>query len=206
MPTNSTEYAASVVLMLLSGVAWAYIIGEICSIATNGNPVSVAYYASTDNMNRFMEEKRIPKELRQRVRMFLMQSKVTLRQRNQNEIMAQLSPNLAGEMICRGQRWVKDRMVFWCRHASGEFLARLIVGMGCNTYPPKDIIPPKDRMYVLQKGTCFTESLIQISSKNTVWNQDFVLHNPLLRKGITARTITYVQVDFMDRVSSNKAS
>lgn len=201
MPTNTAEYAACALLMLLAGIAWAYIIGQICGIAANGNPVTAAFNKSNDSMNKFMASQKLPPEFRCRVRTYLLHSKDTMQEISNQDIICKLSPSLAGEMVSMGHRWVREGMVKWATPgvASYFFMARLIKGLGCSTHPPREVIPGKNRMLILRKGTCFTETLVMVSSKCTVWNSDFFLSNKLLRKNTPGRTITYVQVDFLER-------
>ena len=41
--------------------------------------------------------------------------------------------------------------------------------------------------------------LIMATSANTVWNEDIVIRTRDLRFRLTARTVTFVEVDFIDR-------
>lgn len=93
-------------------------------------------------------------------------------------------------------------MVFWTRRAPPEFLARLIVSMGCSTHAPGETIPSNrgntSTMYVLQKGTAWVgKRMVQFSSRKTVWNDDFFLANSDLKKSINAKAITYAQVHYL---------
>jgi hypothetical protein len=63
-PQNTNEYAACILFMLFSGVAWAQIIGQICGIAAQGDPVEQAYYQNSDDINRLMDELKLIPRLR----------------------------------------------------------------------------------------------------------------------------------------------
>jgi hypothetical protein len=52
VPQNINEYAVCVVFMLVSGMAWAYIIGGICGIISTGDEVEKNFNLLNDNMNR----------------------------------------------------------------------------------------------------------------------------------------------------------
>jgi hypothetical protein len=61
-------------------------------------------------------------------------------------------------------------------------------------------------MYVLRKGTLTVNhsekaihKLVMASSQNVVWNADMILNLPALRLHFTARTVTFVELEFLDR-------
>ena len=62
-PQNSTERALCSLWMMLSGVMWTYVIGQVSSIATTLNPNRVAYENTMDALNYFMRERGLPKEM-----------------------------------------------------------------------------------------------------------------------------------------------
>jgi hypothetical protein len=113
-----------------------------------------------------------------------------------------LNLKLSAEMY-KEKRWIKKKMVPWAPSFDAEngpeFTAKLIGSMKCEAFPPQDTVPANDRMFVLTAGTCFTDSLITMSSRCTVWNYDFFLHNPMLKKNLDGRTITYVQLESLER-------
>jgi hypothetical protein len=69
VPANIVENLVILFLVLISGVLWANIIGQICGIAAAGDPVLNEFHAVNDDLNRFMETTAIPIESRMHVRM-----------------------------------------------------------------------------------------------------------------------------------------
>jgi potassium voltage-gated channel Eag-related subfamily H protein 7 len=63
-PTNIVENLVILFLVLISGVLWANIIGQICGIAAAGDPVLNEFHAVNDDLNRFMDSTSIPIESR----------------------------------------------------------------------------------------------------------------------------------------------
>jgi hypothetical protein len=199
-PTNLYENIGVSCLTLLSGIAWANIIGQICGLAASGDPVQQEFYQTNDDINMLMADTHIPSKIRQEVRMYLVHSKTAMRERNRKIILQNLSPELSGQMATMGQRWIKESMVFWVKDCSTAFLALLITRMDCQAYAPKEVIAANDSMYILKRGTCMTNRLMMKSSKNTVWNMDFVLTSPAMqnvRSMVSGRTLSFCEVDVL---------
>lgn len=95
-PTNISEYNVCIVLMLIAGVTWAYIIGEICRVATNGNPVTRRANEAEDAINHLMASESLPDEFRQKVRTYLVHSTHAMHDTRRKGIVKSLSPTLAG--------------------------------------------------------------------------------------------------------------
>ena len=81
-----------------------------------------------------------------------MHSKSAMRERNRKEVLQNLSPDIAGQMALNGQRWIKEKMVFWVGTCTSGFLAMLVTGMGCQTYGPKENIGAGECMFILKVG------------------------------------------------------
>jgi hypothetical protein len=212
----------SVIFMLFSGVAWAQIIGEICGIAAQGDPVELEYYQKSDDMNRLMGQMKLePQSLRVAVRELILRSKNSMSEQARRNVLKSLSGNLAGEVACEGPRFIKGRM-FSMIHApcsaSATALAAIVTGLKSLTVPPVEaLVASKNRLYILRSGTvCLnaasgdggrrimlphwpTLTIVMKSSKNTTWNNDLLIRNPVLRENVTARTLVYVDADYIDK-------
>ena len=108
-PVRYEEYLAGAVCQIIGGVVWAYIIGSVCSILSNGDPVEEKFEASTDLLNNVMKEARVPPRLRQVFREYLREAK----QHNANSqfrVLAQgFSPQLRGYLLIHmSERWIFD--------------------------------------------------------------------------------------------------
>jgi len=216
IPTNTIEYGVSCVFQLIAGISWAHIIGQICAIAATGDPVEQRYHQMADDMNRFMKNLDLPPTLRQNVRMFLRHTKSAMRERARKKTLSFLSPSLAGQVAGLGASFVRSTQVWWLKGVSTGLKASLISNMSTSSNPPREMIPARDRMYVLKKGTLCVNSpiaqhhgdintkrrihrLILATSGNTVWNDDIVIGVQNLRYRLAARTVTYVEVDYIDQ-------
>ena len=69
-PLNTTERVLCSIYMLLSGMMWTYVIGTVAAIATTLNPNQILYEQTMDQLNYFMRERALPKQLRQDLRKY----------------------------------------------------------------------------------------------------------------------------------------
>jgi len=221
VPQNSAEYAVCVIFMLFAGVSWAQIIGDICSIAAQGDPVDTEYYQKSDDMNRLMSQMKLePQSLRIAVRELILRSKNSMAEQSRREVLKSLTGSLAGEVSAEGPRFLRELM-FQTLHVpcrlSNACIAAILTSMRSVTVPPIESLPGKDRMYVLRKGTvCLNAErgdghrrlllphwavlkIIMKSSQNTTWNADMFAVNPALRSYTTARTLSYVDADYIEK-------
>jgi hypothetical protein len=77
--TNHFERSCTVVLMLVSAIGWAWIIGNIVSIASMSAPVEVLYHEKVDLITSYMEKMNIAQSHRIKVRRFLSFSKFAMK-------------------------------------------------------------------------------------------------------------------------------
>jgi hypothetical protein len=77
--TNHFERSCTVVLMLVSAIGWAWIIGNIVSIASMSAPVEVLYHEKVDLITAYMEKMNIAQSHRIKVRRFLSFSKFAMK-------------------------------------------------------------------------------------------------------------------------------
>jgi len=171
VPSNPIEYAWCSMFMLLAGVSWAMIIGEICGIAAAGDPVDREFHQVNDDMNRVMDTMNLPMAHRQRVRMFMKHSKTAMADRTTKTVLSNLPPSLASFMA--GQKtFIREDMVMWMRSSSSGLKASIMCAMETFSYPPEELILPgsgdNPTMFVLKSGTiCVaTEKRIQCADVN----------------------------------------
>lgn len=69
--SNAREQLVAVVLMLIGGITWGFVIATLLSIANNADPSAYEYRSALDELNRFMRLHMIPDELRRRLREYL---------------------------------------------------------------------------------------------------------------------------------------
>ena len=75
---NQTEYLFAAVVITFAAIFWAYKIGTFSSVASNADPATIAFRQTLDAVNEMLEARRIPDEMRVRVRMYFHQARAKL--------------------------------------------------------------------------------------------------------------------------------
>jgi hypothetical protein len=141
-------------------------------------------------------------------------------EQSRREVLKSLTGSLAGEVSAEGPRFLRELM-FQTLHVpcrlSNACIAAILTNMKSVTVPPIEGLPGKYRMYVLRKGTvCLNAErgdghlrlmlphwavlkIVMKSSQNTTWNADMFAVNPALRSYTTARTLSYVDADYIEK-------
>ena len=93
-PKNTDEMLLCTIYLMLGAIVWAYIIGNAVTIISTGDPEMIEHYQTMDSLNRYVEEKSLPKPLQQRLRRFFNQRKELSRQNQHQHLLEKLSPQL----------------------------------------------------------------------------------------------------------------
>jgi hypothetical protein len=106
--TNQTEYLAAALLMAASAIFWAYTIGNFCSIVSTSDKYGIKFRQTMDELNVMLSDRRIPHDLRVRVRLYFHEAKVIERQKGYRDLENTLSLVLRGEVASAAQRpWMR---------------------------------------------------------------------------------------------------
>jgi hypothetical protein len=84
--------------MIAGALMWAYIIGGVCAIVQSFNQSDIVFKETMDKLNQFLLEKRMPTDMRARIREYFVQRRVMLRDIEYAELMTSMSPTLRGEV------------------------------------------------------------------------------------------------------------
>merc|ERR1719359_141064 len=96
-PTRKEEYILCILCQLLGGLTWAYVIGSICGIIANSNPMRVAFEQSMDALNAMLTEQHVDNVLRWQLREYLREQRYHQFLLSSRSISNQFSPELKGQ-------------------------------------------------------------------------------------------------------------
>eukprot|EP00959_Pyramimonas_sp_CCMP1952_P393348 8241490-Pyramimonas_sp.AAC.1 len=88
--TSVLERGVCVLFLLVSGVCWAYIIGQVTCIVANMGQMQQQYYDMLDQVNSMMHERGIPTGMRWKLRRFFLSTKSVQRYTQQWELVSEL--------------------------------------------------------------------------------------------------------------------
>ncbi len=97
-PANSSERLIALLCMFFCGCLYAYVIGAICGVVSEMDPATREYQTNVDLLNDYMNEIKVPKAMRQRLREYFTHCKVIFRTKYYHDVLDNMSPALQGEV------------------------------------------------------------------------------------------------------------
>lgn len=148
------------VLMIIGGGMYAYIVGAVCGIVASMDMLKIEFRQAVDELNMFMKEKKIPKELRVKLRQFFHYTEGQRRLRHYHTLLEDMSPALRGDVSrIINKDWVHK--VPFIEVAPIEereaFITAIAIELQLRAYPPLErIMSPGvtvNEMYIINRGT-----------------------------------------------------
>jgi hypothetical protein len=84
--------------MIIGGGMYAYIVGAVCGIVASMDMLKIEFRQAVDELNMFMKEKKIPLDLRVKLRQFFHYTEGQRRLRHYKTLLDDMSPSLRGEV------------------------------------------------------------------------------------------------------------
>jgi hypothetical protein len=97
-PANTAERLIALILMFICGCIYAYVIGAICGVVSDMDPATREYQQNVDLLNDYMNEIKVPKAMRTRLREYFTHCKTIFRTKYYHEVLDNMSPALQGEV------------------------------------------------------------------------------------------------------------
>ena len=207
-PHNTVERAVSCFLQLISGMVWAYVIGTMASIAATINPNNVAFEATMDHLNRFMAERRLPKQLRSALREYFESARRVHRVGDDDQLIQDMSPMLQGAVAtCTTGRWLRGIPFLGIMRDDNErdqgFITNLATRMKVAAFVKAERLP-LGRLYMLRKGMAVKLWRLYLSGR--AWGEDILLDDPELIDHAQAVTLTFTETFHLTRSDFEDAS
>jgi len=220
-PVNIIEMIVCTLMIVVSGLSWAVVLGQVCGIVANLDCDEQTFRSTMDELNLMMRDRSMQKDMQQRLRGFFLSNKTAQRRARHNRIIAAMSPGLQGEVIMQLNRmWItKVRLLAKIleeseninTHGQGcpfyMFIVQVSQQMKVASHAQSEIFGQPHVMYIMNRGLAGRNGRIQ--QAGNVWGVDFVLTDINLLQPMRAFSFTYVEVttlqrqDFMDIVDSN---
>lgn len=175
-PSTQAECAVSILFILYGGISWAYIIGNVCSIVTTMDVHGITFRQRMDELNFFLQDRNIPRDLRERCRMYFYQSKTQQRVASYAQLEKLMSFGLRAEVAAASNaHWLQQ--VWYLRDSSHAFIAQLSQELCPYTFSPAETLDVlgTPTLFIMRDGIAARAG--KILSKGAVWNADFILEH-----------------------------
>jgi potassium voltage-gated channel Eag-related subfamily H protein 7 len=160
-PVTDAERFIAIVGMGIGAGVYAYLVGGICGILANRDPVTTEFHQTVDNLNNFMDEYDIPQAMKHKLRAFCFGTKQLFRARVHEGVLGTLSPQLRCDVICYvNEPWISKVALFNCLPPDERrlFLTECVVNMTTSAYALDEYVirkaDPVSNMYIVKEGMC----------------------------------------------------
>jgi len=150
-PQNQVEYTVCAIMMMFSGLVWAYIVGSVVSLIHTMD-TSVEFKQNMDSMNEMMESRGLPTELRVKMRRYMHECVVAKSQAAQENLLRNtISQGLQREVARNSQRDLL-KLIYWAKEFPDEAKMELVKRFHPNFFGPEEAIMLRKAVLVIQKG------------------------------------------------------
>jgi len=188
-PSTTAERMLALLLMVVGGTIWAYILGTICSLVATVEAKQSEQRKTMHMLNSFMIAEKLPREMQIRVRKYFVRKRQLPHYKT--SILEMMSVQMRGEVtMVMFKPWLQK--VNWLQECSESFMASLALQMTIELYAPREVILSDMDLHVMRIGVAFCG--MQVCVSGSVWGGDCILNNADLRKKNSVRCIGYCEV------------
>jgi hypothetical protein len=202
-PATNFELGFAVFLTMIAGSMYGYVIGGICGILSDLDPVTQEYRDTMDLMKMYMAELRAPIELRFRVRGYFEHCKNLFRDRIfKDTILSKLTPVLREKVAVHQYEHCLSKVHFFNVEDVTErnrFIAGVSSRLSLKAFPPQEIIiqegAPARALGIVLRGVVRLKQ--QLITKDYYFAEEFITTDSTYLA--SAAAMTYVDVAMLSR-------
>lgn len=208
-PKNVVERIVCTLMIFVSGIVWAYVLGQVCGIIGSMGILEQDFRKSMDDLNFMMMDRELPQDMRRRLRSFFLSTKDLQRMNQESALLHKMSPALQGEVaITTNWEWLRKvpfmtplldaaKVAKTADERAPTYIVDIAIALESSIYAQSELFGKPKTLYILQKG--LTSRRLRVLRSGSVWGEDFVLSNPKLVQTATCHALTYVQVSHLHR-------
>lgn len=190
VPQTESEYIIASVCMVIMASTWTYVIGQVCGVVATLMPHDVAFKRTMDDLNWFMEDRRISQEFRMELRRYFHECRNLRRLHDHKVIIEQMSPMLQGEVSKQMLGpWLNK--VDFLHRMDMEVVVRVARQLRPVLFAPKEAVCSERSLYIVRRGVCMRN--LKLLGNGDVWGEDMIISNPHLRSQIRVKCLTYLE-------------
>jgi voltage-gated potassium channel len=192
-PQNHTEHLCAVVIMLIAGFFWAWVLGTFCNITVSLNEATTAYKQACDNMNLMIRDEGMSVDLGRSLRLYMRRARHVLKAKHQAGVIHLLSPELQGRVVFEslGSGWLPSTPLIGNGHRS--FVVDISRVMQVQLFCIMEKIQEYRTLIVVRHGVCVRGG--QLIRKDSVWGEDLILECQHLRDERCVVCLTFTETN-----------
>lgn len=219
-PANITERIVCTLMIVVSGIVWAVVLGQVSDVVTTMNSDEQAFQRQMDELNSMVADQGLPQTMRTRLRHFFLSSKVVARQRARRyNLMKAMSPGLKAEVAMELNRpWLSKVSVLqrFLRERAGSslsrhfraFISEVCQFMSTVVHAQAEAVGKPQTLFIVSVG--LVTQNCRLLGSGMLWGSDFVLSCSRQQKNYEAFALTYLELtvlrrsDFMDALETHR--
>eukprot|EP00746_Dinoflagellata_sp_MGD_P041189 gnl/MRDRNA2_/MRDRNA2_19957_c0_seq1.p1 gnl/MRDRNA2_/MRDRNA2_19957_c0~~gnl/MRDRNA2_/MRDRNA2_19957_c0_seq1.p1 ORF type:complete len:734 (-),score=112.90 gnl/MRDRNA2_/MRDRNA2_19957_c0_seq1:116-2317(-) len=191
-PTRNMEYVIGILCQLAGGLTWAYVIGSICGIIANANPIKVEFENSMDALNRMLKEQHINVALRFELREYLREQQHHHYLERARDITQTFSPQLQSRLLQETVMGEAIHKVWYFRPCHPLFVVKLSLLFNAMQFAKGDRVGGPKLLCILQRGTVAWNGHVLLPGD--FWGADMIVTSELLQKDNEALAMNFAEV------------
>lgn len=199
VPTTTEERIFDIVVMVLGGLVFGYIIGAVGNVVQQRNAKENEYYTAMTQLNDFMSEQKLPPSLQQDIRGYFRQKQVALDESSFMSYGSRLSPALWGKLLLEvNKNWIERTDYF--KGTPTDFTVEVAKRLQRQLFSPGEMVvkygTPANEMYVIHRGIA--------AGNNRLFTVGHIMGGNALMRGLDSRlysahAITYVEASLLEK-------
>lgn len=163
-PGNLLEMASATLIMLLGSFLWARVVA-IFVIASTRAPDELDFQSTVDQLNQFMHNECVPRELQIRLREYFFHTKHVRATAKAQKLLQLMSGTLRAEVAWElNERWLAA--IAFLNEAPKAFLVQLSLRLSPLVFAPNELCPA-DQLYIIHRGLALYNG--QLLGVGRVW-------------------------------------
>ncbi|KAJ8598336.1 hypothetical protein CTAYLR_002967 [Chrysophaeum taylorii] len=194
-PQNLTEYSVILVAMFFGGFTWAFVIGQVCAVASTMDIKRIEHRQIYDQINNMLVDSAISTDLACDVRAYLFQTEDMERRKTFPGLLDYLSPALQ-QHLCDELSAKHFAAVHYLRNRSNRFRLAIFKAMTTRMFCPQEVVDDAAGSLLIVANQGFMGADGKIYTGGTAVNRDFLAFNSPNRHIVA---LSYVQVYIFTR-------
>jgi len=210
-PKNILERIVCTLMIFVSGISWALVLAQVTGIVGHMDAEDQNFRKVMDELNFFMEDRKLNMEMRHRLRSFFLSNKSVRRREHQQWVLERMSPALKGEVFMEMNKLWMRRVGFLqdimsqSEHHTCSRLRDFLVGIAqillTEVHAQAEVFGRPRSAYILTRGIVARSS--RVLRQGATWGYDsFILSDGSkdLLEPIKSFSLTYVELLVLDRI------
>lgn len=197
---NRMEACSATLIMITTGVIWAYIIGNVCAIASSLNEEKVAYEVQIDSLNHWMDSLGLQQDFRMELRSYFKVKRCSYHRAKQVELLRAMSPELQHRLARHVQAAWLSRIWFFREIPDNGFMVGLFERFQIAVYPPRELVQLDSSLCHLKQGLVLRGFHIHFPGDH--WGvAELLLSNKMLLEDVKPVALSYLELQHLTRHS-----